>query len=1105
MINNITDIYTYFKHLYTCRHKLIIILSVKDTPGFSYNKRLDKLLHRLGLKESLINKHWHAYGAVINGGQVTEEKISKDDEPVIFDCKASDTTIKVVSMSYNKGNLSEILINGTNYSQNERGLNIVLLDKNLNTVVDSVCFDTHDPSFKSNRHDVGINHIVEKQLTSVSSSQKNDSLGQKGAPVPTESSSGSAMPSLDASSTLLPEHNIMLHGAFYASGFGGSYLDYFVDQGISEVAIYGTDVFVGWLYQQACAKGVKVLYLLSNREMDVSIRMPKVGTIHLQDIRSVHLDSSIPVVVADTNIPLTLRDWPGVYRITDLNFYSMIKRCLLDPVLEYANAHTELKVVVLNMPHAYDVKNPSEIEKSIITNRRNVHDIIHKVYLDRGFTQDYVHSVLPSIKIISKNGADFVADECSRYRNCASGYRCTTDVPVDFLNTIYVFGNSVAFGVGTDDEHTIESTVQKALNVYYNGNSPYAVLNCANGGSVNILAQYNSLKYHAPSNGDIVVLCMGFGKLLGKVYKDKMIWVETANLFARPHDLGEVFYDSDHMNAIGYETCGKELAHAIISSGLPTRDELESLALNKSSDSNPLLSVDLSPEEESELNAYISDSVRLYKRETEGRVGAIVMNCNPFTLGHRYLVEYASSKVDLLYLFVVEEDRSVFPFADRFELVKKGVADLKNVVVLPSGKFIISQTTFQAYFTKEEKNDITVDPSNDINIFASRIAPAFGITVRFAGEEPIDNVTNQYNATMKRLLPRAGIEFDVIKRKESEGAPISASRVRALLKESNFSEIARITPKTTYDYLYKRFKDSKNVLVLGGTRFMGIRLVEKLIERNDFVTIATRGIHPDNFGKHVTRVIIDRLKEDSIIAAFKGKHYDVVYDTTAYCSNAVKYALSHISCDRYIQVSSTALYGTREVLKKEEMFDPTTSDFKLCDSMENYGIGKRYAECAAFQLFPNVSKAIVRVPFVVETDNLDNKELNLRLYFYAKHIVKELPMALDNFDLECSFVRTTDEAEFLIQIADSGYNGAVNLSSEGMVTVGEIVSYIEEASGHKAVIDPQGDVHPFNAQHFKVGVIFDLTKAKSIGYQPPKLKDWLWPLLDKYIVQLNNV
>ncbi|MDR2649967.1 MAG: hypothetical protein LBB94_09685 [Clostridiales bacterium] len=190
-------------------------------------------------------------------------------------------------------------------------------------------------------------------------------------------------------------------------------------------------------------------------------------------------------------------------------------------------------------------------------------------------------------------------------------------------------------------------------------------------------------------------------------------------------------------------------------------------------------------------------------------IGSIVMNCNPFTLGHRYLAEYAVSKVKHLFIFVVEEDKSVFPFADRIELVKQGTSDLENVTVLPSGKFIISSLTFSDYFNKSELQDRTIDPSQDVELFAKEIAPALGITVRFAGEEPLDNVTRQYNDAMRKILPQYGVKFEVIPRKESGGEVISASKVRKLLETKDFDEIAKIVTETTFAYLKEKFGDER--------------------------------------------------------------------------------------------------------------------------------------------------------------------------------------------------------------------------------------------------------------------------------------------------------
>lgn len=1113
----ITDLVQYLNYVALNQNDLIIAISVKDTPGFSFNEKHADAFKGLGLKESLVNKHWHSYVAVLNGKKVISEILSKKDERVAYVGDIEGKSYKVVSISFSKGNTSAVIIGGTEYSENRRGINIVLIDKKMGEVIDSVCFDTHDPAipcYRFGKRALPKAIDLPSPTTPTTPTAVPATPAAPATPATSVAPTASAVPATPAapapteSNKIRPDNEMLLHGTYYAAGFGGSFVDYFIDKGINKIAIYGTDMLVGLLYEQAKAKGIKVAEIYSDADREFSVKFPKTGTVSGKNIKGANLTAlNMPVVVASAVIPPELLKYRQagnkVIRIGELNFYSITKNSLFEPVLRYAEQYPHLKLCVLNMSHIWDIKNPSEQEKTIIANKRDIASIFKSVFYSHGVDKKYVDEVIKLQNVIVNDSVQFVADEHGSFRNCLNGYRLTCGVPSEFLNTAYLFGNSVAFGVGTDDEHTIASVLQQQLNSHYNGNSPYSVLNCANGGGSNMLEQYKSFKFHAPADGDIAVFCMGFGDLLRDIYKEKFLWIDTAQLFARPHNMGEIFWDTDHMNFVGYEACGKELAEKLIGGGLADRDTLYEYSRERKAKPKLELSIDLSSEEQKELDAYLAE-IQKYRRKTDGRIGSIVMNCNPFTLGHRYLIETSAAKVDLLYIFVVEEDRSMFPFKDRIELVRKGTADLKNVVVIPSGKFIISQTTFQAYFTKEEKNDVAIDASNDINIFASKIAPSLGITVRFAGEEPLDNVTNQYNATMKRLLPRAGIDFEVISRKEEGGAPISASRVRALLKDKKFDEIAKITPKTTYNYLYKKYKNSKNILVLGGTRFMGIRLVEKLIEKNHFVTIATRGIHSDTFGKHVTRIKIDRLKEQTMAEAFDGKHYDIVFDTTAYCSNAVKYALSHIKCDRYIQVSSVAIYGTKDVLKREEDFDPATAQFELLDSMENYGIGKRYAECAACQLFPDVSKAIVRVPFVVEEENLDNKELNLRLYFYAKYIVKQIPMALDNLGLECSFVRTTDEADFLIKLAESDYTGVFNLSSEGTITIGEIVKYIEDISGKKAVVKSDGTKCPFNAAYFKVGVEFDLKRAKSIGYKPPKLKDWLLPLLEKYVHMLNN-
>jgi [citrate (pro-3S)-lyase] ligase len=186
-----------------------------------------------------------------------------------------------------------------------------------------------------------------------------------------------------------------------------------------------------------------------------------------------------------------------------------------------------------------------------------------------------------------------------------------------------------------------------------------------------------------------------------------------------------------------------------------------------------------------------------------GIIGALVMNCNPFTLGHLYLVQEALQCCERLFLFVVEEDRSAFPFVERLHMIQEGVKLLGDRVrVLPSGKYVISSFSFPGYFTKEEiLAEEEQDPTLDVAVFGSVIAPALGISRRFVGEEPFDRVTAAYNRSMLFLLPPLGVEVEIIPRLIMDGVPVSASRVRAFLRNGDLQAAQLLTPSSTWPYL----------------------------------------------------------------------------------------------------------------------------------------------------------------------------------------------------------------------------------------------------------------------------------------------------------------
>lgn len=198
------------------------------------------------------------------------------------------------------------------------------------------------------------------------------------------------------------------------------------------------------------------------------------------------------------------------------------------------------------------------------------------------------------------------------------------------------------------------------------------------------------------------------------------------------------------------------------------------------------------------LKNWLASKTPLIKK---GLNGAVVMNCNPFSLGHRYLVENAAKQVDNLYLFVVREDRSIFPFDVRYRLVKEGVQDLANVIVLDTSHYIVSSATFPTYFLKKDDAVARIQMELDMILFATRIAPFFNITRRFVGTEPHCRLTDSYNDTMKRILPIYGIELLEIERRQAAGGVISASTVRAMLAAEDIEHLKDYVPPTTLAYL----------------------------------------------------------------------------------------------------------------------------------------------------------------------------------------------------------------------------------------------------------------------------------------------------------------
>jgi len=509
--------------------------------------------------------------------------------------------------------------------------------------------------------------------------------------------------------------------------------------------------------------------------------------------------------------------------ITDVYQAAMIAAPLVDTLIKLKVAGH--RVLFMLAPTAMDLERPSPYERLLVQYGiqnggigRALKELFpHSGLGDKYTFDEYVKVAMSPLSMIPKKNYHVMADHQSASYNITNSIRATVGQPKACDFRVHVFGNSAGLGAFLADEDTSSSHLQACFNK--NGARACVLNYCVDAAtSSNIslriqdtaIDEQDSVVVIQPKCGTNAVHADFFGDYYIQTMRNNGIPVINANEhFQRPHDLGEVFLDARHLNHNGNKRLGR-LIYAALADDAAMNAPLPAVpcpyfgmaedvpdAIAPVGDWYDIVS------DSAEFRSYVAKlkTIAADIPQATGVIGSIVVNCNPFTLGHRYLIAKAAAEVDFLYVFVVEEDKSVFPFEDRINLVDLGTEDLPNVGVMGSGKFMISTLTFPEYFTKGERQGAAIDPSADVELFALYIAPALGITIRFAGTEPNDTVTRQYNESMARLLPRYNIAFREVQRVETDDQPISASRVRKLLEERNFEAIEKLVPPTTLAYL----------------------------------------------------------------------------------------------------------------------------------------------------------------------------------------------------------------------------------------------------------------------------------------------------------------
>lgn len=215
----------------------------------------------------------------------------------------------------------------------------------------------------------------------------------------------------------------------------------------------------------------------------------------------------------------------------------------------------------------------------------------------------------------------------------------------------------------------------------------------------------------------------------------------------------------------------------------------------------------------SDIQDYLHDLPRV-EDQANKKIAAIVMNANPFTLGHKHLVKMASEENDLVYVFVVANDVSLFNFDERMKLVKEGTKEFSNVKVVSGSDYMVSPATFPAYFLKTPDDLIGVQTAVDAKAFKDQIAPALNITRRYIGKEPFSKTTHYYNISLAHELG-PDIEVIVVKRLEKDGEVVTATKVRQLIKEGNLKEINKFVPEATYEFIKQNMDELQSRIEKG--------------------------------------------------------------------------------------------------------------------------------------------------------------------------------------------------------------------------------------------------------------------------------------------------
>lgn len=399
---------------------------------------------------------------------------------------------------------------------------------------------------------------------------------------------------------------------------------------------------------------------------------------------------------------------------------------------------------------------------------------------------EYVDSILHGCFIVEQEDQFMhLRDMESCYINVRHGERVTVGQPKNYDRTIYFFGPCLIIGTYSGDALTIESWLQKMLN---ERGIPARVVNCGCwGGNIINISRILTTNFRP---GDIMVAMMEDLNLPEERFRTLDLW-EIMEQYQVPSEwmLDNPYHVNHHVNRIIAEALMNKMLNGGLFEDRPERTS--ALSVNK----------DLID------RFYIKKYFYGLRLDLFHTAACCVINGNPFTNGHRAMIEQAANETDHVYVLIVREDTSLFSFVERYCMAVEALKDMPNVTVVPSPFFMVNAVNFPAYFMKKELGSAKEQAENHVRAFAA-VAERLHVTHRYLGEEPQDHITEMINQKSDEILPQFGIQTVIVPRVTFEGEYISGSRVRDLAEKADLS-IRNLVPDTTADMI---FCTSLNVL-----------------------------------------------------------------------------------------------------------------------------------------------------------------------------------------------------------------------------------------------------------------------------------------------------